>query len=80
MVVEVDNSPTGDGNAESESSAISEDRVIWRPDLQSKLNVTSNTIRRWINSEKLPPPDVSISHRTKGWRMSTLIQAGIRIF
>lgn len=54
-------------------------RVIWRPDLQVQLNVTLRTIRRWIISGKLPPPDVDISRRTKGWRLSTLHAAGIRL-
>jgi hypothetical protein len=28
---------------------------------------------------KLPEPDVALSHRTKGWRMSTLQAAGINL-
>jgi hypothetical protein len=28
---------------------------------------------------KLPLPDVALSHRTKGWRMSTLLAAGINL-
>ena len=56
-----------------------EDRVIWRPDLQAKMGVTSNTIRRWMIDGKLPPPDVDLSRRTKGWRMSTLHAAGIKL-
>lgn len=55
------------------------DRVIWRTDLQTELNVTSNTVRRWMLSGKLPPPDVDISRKTKGWRLSTLHEAGIRL-
>lgn len=56
-----------------------QDRVIWRADLQAKIGVSSNTIRRWIIAGKLPPPDVDISRRTKGWRMSTLHAAGIKL-
>jgi predicted DNA-binding transcriptional regulator AlpA len=48
------------------------DRVIWRQDLQKKLCVTSNTVRRWMKAGKLPQPDVNLSSRTKGWRVSTL--------
>ena len=56
-----------------------EDRVIWRPDLQQKMGVSSNTIRRWMIEGKLPPPDVDLSRRTRGWRLSTLHEAGIRL-
>lgn len=55
------------------------DPVIWRSDLQTKMGVTSNTVRRWILSGKLPPPDINISRRTKGWRLETLREAGIRL-
>ncbi|SAI47340.1 Uncharacterised protein [Bordetella ansorpii] len=56
-----------------------EDRIIWRPDLQQKFDVSSNTVRRWILEGKLPPPDVDLSRKTKGWRLSTLLNAGIRL-
>lgn len=54
-----------------------EDRVIWRRELQKEMHVSSETIRRWLNAKKLPQPDVDISNRTKGWRLSTLRAAGI---
>ena len=54
-----------------------EDRVIWRADLETSLNVTSSTVRRWLKAGKLPPPDIDISRRTRGWRLSTLHNAGI---
>jgi hypothetical protein len=56
-----------------------EDRVIWRADLQAQMHVTSETLRRWMRDGKLPKPDVDISRRTKGWRLSTLHSAGIRL-
>lgn len=56
-----------------------EDRVIWRPDLQELLQVTSETLRRWLLAGKLPAPDVDISRRTKGWKLSTLRAAGINL-
>ena len=56
-----------------------EDRVIWRRDLQAATQVSSETIRRWMNSGKLPKPDVQISRRTSGWRLSTLRAAGINL-
>lgn len=54
-----------------------QDRVIWRRELQEEMHVTSETIRRWMRDGKLPPPDVNLSHRTKGWRLSTLREAKI---
>lgn len=56
-----------------------EDRVIWRADLQTQMHVTSETLRRWMRDGKLPKPDVDLSRRTKGWRLSTLHSAGIRL-
>lgn len=56
-----------------------EDRVIWRTDLQAQMHVTSETLRRWMRDGKLPKPDVNLSRRTKGWRLSTLHNAGIRL-
>lgn len=56
------------------------DRVIWRRELQAAAHVSSETIRRWMRDAKLPAPDVDLSHRTKGWRVSTLRAAGINLF
>lgn len=56
------------------------DRVIWRCELKAEAKVTSETIRRWMRDGKLPPPDVALSHRTKGWKISTLRAAGINLF
>jgi len=56
------------------------DRVIYRAELYIVLGgVCAQTIRRWLKSGKLPAPDVSISLRTKGWRLSTLQAAGIGV-
>ncbi|GHU37101.1 hypothetical protein AGMMS50256_34600 [Betaproteobacteria bacterium] len=52
------------------------DRVIWRKELREALGVTNESIRRWIKSGKLPPPDVSLSRKVKGWRASTLSGLG----
>ncbi|MGS1117451.1 helix-turn-helix transcriptional regulator [Castellaniella sp. UC4442_H9] len=56
-----------------------EDRVIWRTDLAERLGVSSSTMRRWMLAKKLPEPDVDLSRQTKGWRLSTLHKAGIRL-
>lgn len=56
---------------------MSEDRVIYRTDLCKMLGVGSEALRRWLKAGKLPPPDVAISRKTMGWRLSTLHAAGI---
>ena len=55
------------------------DKVIWRHDLQALLSVSSETMRRWLNTGKLPPPDVAMSRKTLGWRVSTLRSNGINL-
>lgn len=55
------------------------DPVIWRGDLPARLNVTSETVRRMIKDNKLPKPDVDLSLRTRGWKISTLRKAGINL-
>lgn len=55
------------------------DRVIWRRELQAATHVSSETVRRWMRDGKLPKPDVALSHRTSGWRVSTLQAAGINL-
>ena len=55
------------------------DRVIWRPDLCIMMGVGSQCLSTWIKAGKLPPPDVALSQRTMGWRLSTLHAAGINL-
>jgi predicted site-specific integrase-resolvase len=56
-----------------------DDRVIYRCDLQAELRVSSETVRRWLKAGRLPRPDVAITRRTQGWRLSTLRAAGINL-
>jgi predicted site-specific integrase-resolvase len=56
---------------------VSQDRVIYRTDLCKMLGVGSEALRRWLKAGKLPPPDVAISRKTMGWKLSTLQNAGI---
>jgi hypothetical protein len=56
-----------------------DDRVIWRQDLQVQMHVCSETMRRYIRDHKVPPPDVAISRQRMGWRLSTLRAAGINL-
>lgn len=58
---------------------MTDDPIIWRSDLHVRLQRSSETVRRWIKDNKLPPPDVSLSLRTRGWRLSTLRAAGINL-
>lgn len=53
------------------------DRVIWRSDLYTMAGVCSETVRQWIKTGKLPKPDVQISTKRMGWRLSTLQGLGI---
>jgi hypothetical protein len=55
----------------------SDDKIIWRSDLRANTKVCSDTIRRWLKSGRLPKPDVELSRRTLGWKVSTLRAAGI---
>lgn len=56
------------------------DPIIWRTDLRKACgNVCGETIRVWIKSGKLPPPEVKLSLRTMGWKRSTLVAAGFPV-
>lgn len=65
------------GALNMEKPDTTQDRVIWRRELQEKMHVSGETMRRWLRDKKLPEPDVDISSRTKGWKLSTLHAAGI---
>lgn len=67
------------GSHQGTAAAAAEDRVVWRRELQLAIKVSSETIRRWMLDGKLPEPDVNLSNRTKGWRLSTLRSAGINL-
>lgn len=60
-------------------NTVDQDRLILRGDLPEALGVCSETVRRWMKAKKLPPPDVDLSQRTRGWRLSTLRAAGINL-
>jgi predicted DNA-binding transcriptional regulator AlpA len=55
------------------------DRVIWRRELQEIFGVGTETTRRWIAAGKLPQPDVNLTKRIQGWRLSTLQSAGVNL-
>lgn len=58
-------------------SEIEQDRIVWRSDLYATIGVCSETVRQWIKAGKLPKPDVQISTKRMGWRLSTLRGIGI---
>ncbi|MDR1310501.1 MAG: hypothetical protein LBK01_01300 [Burkholderiaceae bacterium] len=55
------------------------DRVIFRKELMQNMQVCSETIRRWRKTNRLPVPDVHISRKIQGWRLSTLQRHGINL-
>lgn len=58
-------------------TSTSEDRILFRPALCEALGVNTETVRRWLKAGKLPPPDVALSRKILGWRLSTLQAAGV---
>lgn len=57
-----------------------DERIVWRAELAARLGVSSEAVRRYMRDGKLPPPDVKLSQRQIGWKLSTLEKAGIRLF
>ncbi|MCZ8076024.1 MAG: hypothetical protein O9341_18045 [Paucibacter sp.] len=55
------------------------DRVVWRSDLRAALGCSPDTLRRYIRDKKVPNPDVHLSQRTMGWKVSTLRAAGLNL-
>lgn len=55
------------------------DRVLWLSELRTEMGVTGETVRRWRKDGKLPTPDVQLTRRSVGWRLSTLRAAGINL-
>ena len=53
--------------------------LIRRRDLQRALGVSSETVRRWLASGRLPRPDVFVSDAASWWRLDTLDGAGFKI-
>jgi hypothetical protein len=53
--------------------------IIKRGDLPRLLKVSSDTVRKYIKSGKLPSYDVALSRKTSGWKRSTLVAAGVRV-
>ena len=59
---------------------MSDDRIIWRQELQQLLCVSLDTMTRYLKTPgKLPPPDVALNTKKTGWRVSTLHAAGVKV-
>ena len=58
---------------------MTDDTIIKPSDLRGTLKVCNETMRRWIKAGKLPPFDVRLSQKTRGWRRSTLKAAGLDV-
>ena len=56
-----------------------DDPIYTRADIMERLQVKSDTIRKWLKANKLPPPDVALSRKTTGWKRSTLAAAGVNL-
>lgn len=57
-----------------------DDPILKRHDLMARLGITSTeTIRRYLRDKKLPKPDVALSKRNVGWKVSTLRAAGVNV-
>lgn len=56
-----------------------EDRVLYRPELQQLLGVGPETMRRYMKDGKLPKPDIDFSQKKRGWKLSTLRKAGVNV-
>lgn len=53
--------------------------IIKRGDLPKLIGVCSDTVRKMVNAGKLPPLDVNLSRKTRGWKRSTLVAAGVKV-
>lgn len=56
-----------------------DDPILTRAYIMERLDKKADTVRKWIKSGKLPPPDVALSRKTMGWKRSTLVAAGINL-
>lgn len=60
-----------------ETKSLPSDELLTVNALAAELKRTPNTVRRYISNNKLPPFDQDLSQQQRGWKRSTLVQAGI---
>ena len=53
------------------TNTLDAERVLWRRDLAARYGVCRETVWRWQQDKKIPPPDVRIGTR-QGWRVETI--------
>lgn len=74
------NSPAPETPAEAPAQAPAEpDRIVWRRDVQRAFACCGETIRRYIQTDRLPPLDINITPKRQGWYHSTLAARNLRI-
>lgn len=56
-----------------------DDPIMTRADIMARLDVSRETVRKWIKAKRLPEPDVALSRKTVGWKRSTLAAAGVNL-
>ena len=56
-----------------------DDPIMTRADIAARLDVSRETVRKWIKAKRLPEPDVALSRKTVGWKRSTLAAAGVNL-
>jgi len=72
-------SPINDAPTPDTATPARLDPIIKPADVRASFQVTQETVRAWIKAKKLPPYDVVLSRKTKGWKRSTLIAAGMTL-
>lgn len=53
------------------------ERIVYRSELRKAIGVCYQTMNRWLDKGKLPPPDISLTPAKTGWKISTLEKFGI---
>lgn len=53
--------------------------LVDRPTLRRILGVSSETLRRYLKAQRVPPPAIDVSRQRQQWRVADLREAGIRV-
>ena len=61
----------------AEAAVVGDDHVVWRDELQAKLDVSSRTLSRYIVEGRVPKPDTYLTRQRYGWHLSTLRRLGL---
>ena len=55
------------------------DYIVYSRELREMLQISSETVKNWMKSGKLPGFDINLSTKTRGWRLSTLKRNGVNV-